>query len=148
MKIKLLIFLILLGPLVWSQEVLSDYNTDRLIEEIPPLMEDENWKETDLLLQLIHPSDSLYPQSILTRSYCLLNDERLEEAVDLIDSVLVEDRFQSLDYSLTYNKLIALYSLEDFEGVIETAGQALEKYPYYEKFHYYFALAHFKMENY
>ena len=87
-----------------------------------------DYAETIKILERVSKNDSLYFNSLISKSYYLLQLEKYEEAIKFIDEVLKSQKEENLKSFYT-NKAYAFNSLGQPAKAIETYKQGLKKYP-------------------
>lgn len=91
-------------------------------------IENDNIDKALELFNKINKSDSSYYELSVTRSYYLLNSDRNEEAIKILDEALNSN--YTLDRaSFFYNKCIAQHNLEKKEAALKTIEKGLKEYP-------------------
>ncbi|MCH4824248.1 tetratricopeptide repeat protein [Gramella lutea] len=125
------ILLLLLGSCaipLYAQEEKSFQLYDEISEEAVVASEAGDFSKTVEILDKVNKNDSMHFTSLVSKSYYLLQLERFDEAIKLIDEVLESNKTQNL-HSFYTNKAYAYNRLGNSAKAIETYRQGLEEYP-------------------
>lgn len=128
MKKILLLLLGICAISLYAQEEKSFQLYDEISEEAMGASEAGDFPKTVEILEKVSKNDSMYNTSLVSKSYYLLQMERFEEAIELIDEVLESEKTKHL-HSFYTNKAYAYNRLGKPEKAIETYRQGIEQYP-------------------
>uniref|UniRef100_UPI003D2EA6BD tetratricopeptide repeat protein n=1 Tax=Mesonia mobilis TaxID=369791 RepID=UPI003D2EA6BD len=129
MRKTLLASTILLSSLyTFSQEKVEYIDTEEIITEGFVLAEEGNVDEALELFNKVNKNDSLYHALSVTKSYFLLNNDKNDEAIDVLNEALHSDYYEDRA-SFYVNKTNALSNKGEYEKAIKTVNNGLKFYP-------------------
>ncbi len=133
MKKFLYFYLLLLLPLLsLSQEKIPLIDPVKIIEEI----QEEEAKGDDAkalaLIEKINPNDSTYCSLLTSKAYYLINLEKYDEVIKVLDDGEAYDCGDSKAY-FYINKGVAYAAKEDYEKAIEVYEDGLKHFPKFYK---------------
>lgn len=129
MKKKLLALGLLLPILsITAQEKVEYIDTEEIITEGFVLAEEGNVDEALELFNKVNKNDSLYHALSVTKSYFLLNNDKNDEAIDVLNEALHSDYYEDRA-SFYVNKVNALSNKGEYEKAIKTVNNGLKFYP-------------------
>ena len=80
-------------------------------------------------LDSIHPSDSIYLNSIKNKSYYLLQMDQYKEVIKVSDSGIVFKTMRESKATFYINKVVAYLQMKEYEKAFNLIEEALKKYP-------------------
>lgn len=113
---------------ITAQEKIPYENGVILVQQASELGNQEKYGEAVSVLKKIHPSDSLYANSFVTRSYYQIVQGKYNEAIATIDEGLKLDN-PNVRLSFFINKGTCYENLESYDLAKENYLKGLEEYP-------------------
>lgn len=128
MNRKLLIASLFISAFSFSQEKIPFKDGTELMDLASQTGAKGEFGKSLEILNRISENDSVYCGSLISKSYYLMNLERYEEALEVVNEGLESDCPES-DLSYYVNKVVAYINKGDSELALETLDEALHEFP-------------------
>lgn len=136
MKKLLLTTTVLLFTLIGvSQEKIEYTSNDELNAKVNKFSEEEKYDLVLEILNKISPNDSIYDSKLVSKSYYLMELDKYQEALDVLEEGLFRNDMVNR-HSFYVNKSICHIKLGEDEKAIENWDRAIEEYPMNSDFFY------------
>jgi len=114
---------------VFAQEKINFISYEELGNQIYEYKEEGDFEKALELINQIHPNDSIYCSSLTSKSYYLLNLDRVDEALEVTEEGIKMDCDKESKMYFYVNTGYAYNKLERYEDALELYTNALKEFP-------------------
>lgn len=135
MKKLLLLFSLLFTIICFSQNRIDYINIDSIRNNIATFSKNKEFDKIVKYLDDINKNDSIYNETIITKSYYLIQQKKYEESIAVLNEALNKPNFENR-HDLFLNKAASYLNLLDYENAIKTLDDGLVEFPKSYLFYY------------
>lgn len=125
--LSFILYFIITVPSI-AQEKIPFIDFDELVKKIAETSQSDNHEKTIEILESINKNDSIYPATLVYKSYYLLNNKKYQKAIEATNEGLKLKNYDN-EASFFINKSLAYVYLEEYEKALEVIDKALKVYP-------------------